>query len=58
MREYICGDVVPGCNTLFRDRSEDGILRKVALHARTGHGMPQVPDALAQQVRSKIRVIA
>lgn len=58
MKQFCCGDVVPGCKAVFRAPDEAGILNAVAAHARADHGMTSVPDALVFQVRSMIRDVA
>jgi predicted small metal-binding protein len=54
MKRFSCGDVVPGCKTVFRGQTEADILTQVAGHARADHGLQQVPDALVEQVRAHI----
>ena len=55
MKEFSCGDVVPGCKARFRGHTDDEILLAVAQHARDEHGIESVSPALADQVRSLIR---
>ena len=55
MKEFSCGDVVPGCTATFREPSESAILEAVATHARRDHGLDSVPDALVEQVLAAIR---
>jgi len=55
MKQFRCGDVVPGCSAEFQAVADAEILAAVAAHARTDHGMPEVPDWLAEQVRGAIR---
>ncbi|MGE3960190.1 MAG: DUF1059 domain-containing protein [Dehalococcoidia bacterium] len=58
MKEFSCGDVVPGCGARFQGDTEDDILAQVARHAAAVHGIA-APDAeLVEVVRSKIRVAA
>ena len=57
MKQFSCGDVVPGCKAVFQAEDESGILTQVAHHARHDHGMSAVPDALVQQVRSHIQEV-
>jgi predicted small metal-binding protein len=54
MKRFRCGDVVPGCTAVFHDHTDDAILAAVAVHAREGHGLTEIPDALVAQVRSLI----
>ena len=54
MKQFSCGDVVPGCATSFTGRDEDEILAAVARHARDDHGLVEIPSALVGQVRGAI----
>lgn len=54
MKQFRCGDVVPGCLGVFEAADEQGILTAVAAHARQDHGMSEVPDELVDQVRARI----
>jgi predicted small metal-binding protein len=54
MKRFACGDVVPGCDAIFVCDSEDEILVQVAQHAAAVHGLTEVPEALAVQVRERI----
>jgi predicted small metal-binding protein len=58
MKEFSCGDVVPGCTMSFRAGSETELLEAVAAHARADHGLATVPESLVAQVRAKIRTAA
>jgi predicted small metal-binding protein len=55
VKEFSCGDVVPGCTARFRGNTDDEILSAVAQHAREAHGIDAVSPALADTVRSFIR---
>lgn len=50
MKEFSCGDVVPGCIAKFRARSQEEILEQVAAHAHADHGLKEVPPELANAV--------
>lgn len=54
MKEFSCGAVVPGCTATFSAESDEGILAKVAEHARVDHGMESIPPEVVAQVRAKI----
>ena len=54
MKEFICGDLVPGCETVIRSESEDEIFEQVAVHAREEHGMDEVPPEVQDKVRASI----
>ena len=55
MREFKCGEIVPGCDTTIEGENDDEVLAKVAVHAREAHGMDEVPPEVAHDVRSRIR---
>lgn len=55
MKEFACGDVVPGCSATFTGQTEDDILGQIGPHAAEAHGMTEIPDDLVTQVRSLIR---
>ena len=54
MKEFRCGDLVPGCTTTFQGESEDEILEQVAVHARDEHGMDEVPPEVVDEMRAGI----
>jgi predicted small metal-binding protein len=58
MKQFSCGDVVPGCQAKWVRSSEDEILQEVAQHAQVDHGLAEVPDELVAQVREKILTVA
>ncbi|MDZ7726866.1 MAG: DUF1059 domain-containing protein [Dehalococcoidia bacterium] len=58
MKEFACGDVMPGCDAKFRFATEEEILQAVGVHAREDHGISEVPNEVVEQVRSAIRVVA
>lgn len=52
MKQFCCGDVVPGCTTSFTYPTEEQLLQAVADHADTAHGIKEVPSALVDKVRT------
>ena len=54
MKQFSCGELVPGCKASFQAESEDEILQWVATHAREEHGMDEVPPEVVDQVRAAI----
>ena len=54
MKVLHCRDVGFDCDGVIRAQSEEEVLRQVAEHAQTQHGVQVTPE-LATQVRSKIR---
>ncbi|GAB2676990.1 DUF1059 domain-containing protein [Thalassiella azotivora] len=54
MKQFSCGDVVPGCTRTFTAPDDDGVLAQVAQHAADDHQLPRVPPELAEQVLSRV----
>ena len=54
MKEFRCGEVVPGCGATFQGQSDDEILRQVTVHARDEHGMDEVPPEVVDTIRATI----
>jgi predicted small metal-binding protein len=57
VKQFSCGDVVPGCGQTFRGTQEQ-ILDAVAHHARDDHGLSSIPDSLVAQVLDHIALVA
>lgn len=55
MKEFSCGDVVPGCTAAFRAETEPALLEQVARHARDDHGLTELPPELVAKVKARIR---
>lgn len=54
MKEFKCGELVPGCDTVIQGESDEEILEKTAVHAREEHGMDEVPPEVQDTVRASI----
>lgn len=54
MKQFACGDVVPGCDARWVCSSEEEILARVAAHACQDHGLTTIPDELVSAVRERI----
>ena len=54
MKEFSCGELVPGCWATFQGESDDEILQQVAVHARDEHGMDEVPPEVVDKIRAGI----
>lgn len=54
MKQFSCGDVVPGCTRSFSG-TEPEILAAVSDHARADHGLDELPADVVAQVRRGIR---
>ena len=50
-----CRDAGVDCDYVCRGETEEEILEKTAEHARTAHGMTEIPPDLLAKVRSLIR---
>lgn len=55
MKEFRCGDVVPGCDYVTTGESDEEIMRNIGPHAVEAHGLNPVPPDIAEKVRSAIR---
>lgn len=58
MKEFACGDLIPGCDARFTAPSNEMILEQVARHARHDHGLVSVPDELVSSVLERIHPAA
>lgn len=54
MKEFRCGDIIPGCTFVTTAETEDEIMQDVARHADDQHGINPVPDDIAEKVRTLI----
>ena len=50
-----CRDVGPDCDFVARGESVEEVMGQVADHARTAHGMEEVPTELAEKAKAAIR---
>ena len=50
-----CRDVGPDCDFVARGESDEEVMGQVAEHARTAHGMDEVPPELAAKAQAAIR---
>ena len=58
LKEFCCGDVVTGCEARFKGTTNEEILEAVAVHAKEGHGLSEVPRSLVDRVVAAIRTTA
>ena len=54
-RRMDCRDVGPDCDFVARGESDEEVMRQVAEHADTAHGIKDVPPELAEKARAAIR---
>ena len=58
MKQFACGDVVPGCDVRWVCSTDEEVLARVANHVRQDHGVIDFPAAIVEQVRARIRTVA
>lgn len=54
MKQFFCGDVVPGCGHTFTGEDETAIFDQVAEHAAADHGLTEVPPEIVAAVLAHI----
>ena len=54
MKQFNCGDVVPGCQWVTRSEDEEELFAEIPSHAREAHGMDEVPPEVADAIRDEI----
>jgi len=54
-KQLSCGDLMSGCEAVIEGKDETEVMAKAAEHAKTAHGLPQIPPELAGKVRSAIK---
>ena len=50
-----CGDLMPGCAYEAKGSTEDEVLAQAAEHARTAHGITEIPAGMVPQIKGAIR---
>ena len=54
-RVVSCKDVGVDCDFVMRGETDQDILQQAAEHARTAHGMTEIPPEVAEKLRGAIR---
>ncbi len=54
MKQFRCGDVVPGCQWVTRHEDEQELFEEIHVHARDAHGMDVVPPEVVDAIRDVI----
>ena len=54
MKQFRCGDVVPGCQWVTRSEDEKVLFDEIHVHARDAHGMDEVPPEVVDQIQGVI----
>jgi predicted small metal-binding protein len=55
MKQFACGELVPGCDAKFQSESEPELFEQITSHARDEHGMDEVPPEVVEQIRERIQ---
>jgi len=54
MKQFKCGDVVPGCQWVTRNEDEHQLFDEIQSHARDAHGMHEVPPEVVDAIHAVI----
>ena len=54
MKQFRCGDVVPGCQWVTRSEDDKELLDAIHSHARDAHGMDEVPPEVVDAIHGVI----
>jgi predicted small metal-binding protein len=54
-KNIACGDLVPGCSFTATAATDEELMKKVADHAATAHGLTEVTPELAAKVKTAIK---
>lgn len=54
MKQFACGNVVPGCDGVVQGATDDEVLAAAAAHAKDAHGMDAVPDEVVAAIKAGI----
>lgn len=54
MKQFKCGDVVPGCQWVTRSEDEEKLFEEIHAHARDQHAMDEVPPEVADAIQNVI----
>ncbi|MHB1503083.1 MAG: DUF1059 domain-containing protein [Acidimicrobiales bacterium] len=54
MKQFCCGDVIPGCRHVFEACSEAELLERVSDHGREEHDIGELTSDLEAAIRSHI----
>jgi predicted small metal-binding protein len=54
MKQFKCGDVVPGCQWVTRNDDDTALMDEIRSHARDVHGMDEVPPEVVDAINGVI----
>lgn len=58
MKEFKCGQLVPGCNWHTHAEDEAEIVRRASVHLRSAHGEDHVRENMIEQIKKRIHEVA
>ena len=50
-----CGDIFPGCISVFRGETSDEVIIDLAQHARSAHDLREFTPEILRRLRSSVR---
>ena len=50
-----CDDVMPGCDEVIEGQDESEVMAKAVEHARTDHGIDNIPPEVGRKAQAAIR---
>jgi predicted small metal-binding protein len=54
MKQFKCGDIVPGCEWVAGGDDETELMEQISTHARDVHGMDEVPPEVVVAIQGAI----
>ena len=54
MKQFACGNVVPGCDEVVTGETVEEVLAAGAQHAASAHGMTEVPAEVVEAIKAGI----
>jgi predicted small metal-binding protein len=54
VKQFKCGDVVPGCQWVTQSEDEKELFEAIHSHARDAHGMDEVPPEVVDAIHGVI----
>jgi predicted small metal-binding protein len=50
-----CGELVTGCNAVFRGETEEDVIRQATEHSKSAHNIPEIPKSLRKKLHRLVR---
>ncbi len=55
MPSFACKDLGMDCTWKSKDKTQEGLLKKIAAHAAKAHNMASIDDAMMEKVKAAIK---